>query len=120
MSKYGKLPELAEEIERRVGKHFLARCFSTIWEGLHAHGELWLDSLKTEDEIDKCGQFRAIVEEGWERGRASSVSSTNCVWIISAWEAMGEPNAVEMMAKWLISLEKEPISALALVGEYLT
>jgi hypothetical protein len=86
---------------------------------LSEHGERWLDTLKTEDEIEKCGNFRAIVREGWDRGTGSRTNSTSCVWIISAWEALNEPNALERMMRLLIDLEREPISALALVGEYM-
>lgn len=117
--KYGNLPALLEEIELRVGKTTVQTAFRNTWAGLHEHGEVWLDSMKSAEEIDKCGQFRAIVKEGMERGY-SGMLSTSCVWIISAWEAMGEPRAVEMMKRYLIDLEKEPISALALVGEYMT
>jgi hypothetical protein len=120
VSKYGKLPELLEELEHRQYGRLIRNIFNAEWSRLHALGELWLDSMKTTEEIERCGQFRAIVKEGWERGTGSRVTSTSCVWLISAWEALGEEKSVERMARMLIDLEKEPISALALVGEYLT
>jgi hypothetical protein len=119
MSKYGKLPELLEEIEYRFGKKAVKDALFPIWLELRKKADEWIDSMKDEADIDKCFEFRAIVDEGERRFHGGRLSSTGCVWIISAWEKLDVEDPVGKMCRHLISLEKEPISALALVGEYL-
>ena len=119
MSRYGKLPELLEELEYRLGKKVIRDSLRDIWFELRKKADEWIDSMKDEADIDKCFEFRAIVSEGEQRFLGGRLSSTGCVWIISAWEKLDVEDPVGKMCRHLIALEKEPISALALVGEYL-
>jgi hypothetical protein len=119
MSKYGKLPELLEEIEYRFGKKKVKDTLFPIWVELRKKADEWMDSMKDEADIDRCFEFRAIISEGEQRFLGGGLSSTGCVWIISAWEKLGVEDPINKMCRLLIELEEEPISALALVGEYL-
>lgn len=118
MSTYGKIPELMEEVEYLVGKRDVKAVFHVMLMEMWASGEHWLDNLGSEEDISKCFEFRRIVHEGLNR--FGLLSSTGCVTVIKAWRVLDKPEPIKEMSMLLIGMVQEPITALALVGEFTT
>ena len=64
MSDYGNIPELLEEVEYLVGRDAVKMHFINMLIAFEVQGERWLDNLEDEADIERCFEFRRIVDKG--------------------------------------------------------
>lgn len=116
---WGDLPDVLQEVERLAGRNTVLGYFTEELRDLEVLGDLWLDNLKDDADLERCGLFRSNVTYGAERLFNKSLSSP-CVSIVRAWEHynadMTHDAAVQKMKLALIAL-LPAIDALALLGD---
>lgn len=115
---WGDLPDVLQEVERIAGGGVVTQYFWDVLKEMELLGDVWLDAVEDEDDLQRCGLFRSNVQHAMEaNGRQSS---TACVSIVRAWQhnrtCATHEEAVQKMKMTLIGL-LPAIDALALLGD---